>query len=97
MRRTGSIVLVMVAFLAMGGVQPVAADDAPPWYAQGASVETSEAMTNVQMVSETVVLTMHKMSEVETKEWLGVWPMIAHVEATFVMRNQGTIEESFEM
>jgi hypothetical protein len=97
MRWICSIMLVMVAFLALGGVQPVAADDAPPWYAQGASVEASEAMTNVQMVSEMVVLTVDKMSESETAEWSGIRPMIGRVEATFVMRNQGATEESFEV
>ncbi|MFN2272856.1 MAG: hypothetical protein ACK2US_18585 [Anaerolineae bacterium] len=52
MNKTRLILPLAVVVLALDPILPAAADVAPPWYAQGASVETSEAATNVQMVSE---------------------------------------------
>ncbi len=96
MKQTCWIVLMVIGALCLGPVRPAAADAAPPWYAQGASVETSESMTQVQMVSEEVLLVVQERPG-RVPEYLAAESMTGHVEATFVMRNQGTVEESFDV
>jgi hypothetical protein len=94
MKQTQLILLLAVVLLLLVPTLPTAADAAPPGYAQGASVETSESATNVQMVSENVLLTVESRQD-ETLSDLAASYMIGRVEATFTMRNQGTEEESF--
>lgn len=96
MSKTRLILPLAVVLLARSPILPTTADAAPPWYAQGASVETSEAATNVQMVSENVLLTVEKRQE-EAFSHLAASYMIGRVEATFTMRNQGTEAESFQV
>ena len=96
MKQTRLILLLAVALLVLASTLPIAADAAPPWYAQGASVEASESATNVQMVSENVLLTVESRQD-ETFSDLAASYMVGRVEATFVMRNQGTEEESFKV
>jgi hypothetical protein len=65
-------------------------------------------MTNVQMMSEYVLIDIQELPDAPGPPyWPGEGPtltphapaelMFAHVEATFVMRNQGSAEEAFEV
>jgi hypothetical protein len=102
------IPLIVIVVVLLSPAQVARGDSAPPWYAQGASVLTCEAKTNVQMMSEYVLIDIIELPEMpeplpRSPEGLtkhGHLPaelMFAHVEATFVMRNQGSAEEAFEV
>lgn len=97
-KAAGLALVLTVAVATMFGAK-VRADAAPPWYAQGASVETSESMTNVQMVSESVLLVVERQDAAPegVGPGLAATSMIGRVEATFVMQNQGTEVESFDV
>jgi len=73
------------------------ADAAPPWTAQGASVDPGETPTQVRMVSEEVLLTIEGQEQETDDSHLASDFMAGHVEATFVMRNQGAETESFDV
>jgi hypothetical protein len=92
------LTLLAVAMLILKVHRRVEADSAPPWYAQGASVETSESMTNVEMVSEDVLIVIEGLAEAgEQMQGLAAAHMVGHVQATFVMRNRGAEPESFDV
>ncbi len=88
--------LLTVCFLALS--TPVLADTAPPWTAQGVTIEAGKTPTYVQMVSEEVSLKVEavEITGERIKEHVED-EMIAHVDATFFMQNQGTESESFDM
>jgi MYXO-CTERM domain-containing protein len=90
----GLVVLSLV--LAYAG--PVWADAAPPERPPGSSVDPGEAVTQVQMVSEEVLLEIiGKPMPAGEAGYLAADHMQGHVTATFVMRNQGQSEEAFEV
>ncbi len=96
--RAGLITLTVVLLLMLGGPKPAWADAAPPERPPGSSVGPGEAVTQVQMVSEEVLLVIEGRDTPE--EELGELAadlMTGHVEAVFVMRNQGEAEESFDV
>lgn len=97
-RRAHTAALITIIILLAGSTPSIVADSAPPWYAQGASVEASESMTHVQMASEEVLLVVEKRQEIDPEiRGLAAGYMTGHVEATFVMRNHGPQEESFDV
>ena len=95
----GATLAVVATLLAMlSPVRPVAADVAPPWYAQGATIGPGETPTYVQMVSEEVLLVIEGRTLADPdRQGLAANLMVGHVSATFVMRNQGEVEESFDV
>lgn len=79
-------------------VHPVLADAAPPWFAQGSTVNPDTELTQVQMVKENVLLTVEgRASDDAEKADLAAGYMSGRVDATFIMRNQGTKTESFDV
>ncbi len=89
--------IVLIAILCLGPGRSSIADVAPPWYAQGATINISESMTNVQMVSEQVLLVVENREAASEELYLAAGSLTGHVEATFVMRNLGTTAESFDV
>ncbi len=93
----GVIPLVTTCLFACGlliGVPlayPALADVGPVWTAQGADIEPGEEPTQVQMVSETVLVAVEALEPPsdETLIWMHQRVM-THVEATVLMRNHGT-------
>lgn len=77
--------LFLIAALAfvMTSAGRALADAAPPPVPPGSSIESGYQPTQVQMVSETVIIT--------------ILDDHADVEATFQMRNQGTAQEAFDV
>ncbi len=90
-----SAILVLLLLLS-ATTQLAQANAAPPWYAQGSAIDPNDVPTHVQMVHEEVLLTIEG-KENNPDAWLAAELMAGHVEATFVMRNQGTEEESFDV
>ena len=93
---------VMLFVLLATHASPAQADvGIPPWSYPGTSLGSDQPATKVQMVSEEVLVTIEPWNRPEeiaglysdaAAHWLG-----AHVEATFVMRNQGDIVEAFDV
>lgn len=102
-RRNSSRTLVaIVALLGLILVRPVYADvGPPPWAIAGSSVGPDEAPTQVQMVSEDVLIVVESnrrddiLSIYESS--IAANLMLGHVDATFRMRNQGDETESFDV
>jgi hypothetical protein len=90
-------VLVFLTAWLTWPAQMARANVAPPWAAQGASVDPGETPTHVRMVSEEVLLTIAGREQETDDPHLASNFMASHVEATFVMRNQGTEAESFDV
>jgi hypothetical protein len=77
---------------------PAEADVGPVWTAQGAGVAPGEEPTQVQMVSETVTITVEPLEPPADKAWIRMDHLVAtHVDATFQMRNQGSEDETVEV
>ncbi|MFW6135943.1 MAG: tetratricopeptide repeat protein [Chloroflexota bacterium] len=77
---------------------PALADVGPVWTAQGAGVAPGEEGTEVQMVSETVMVTVEPLEPPSDETWIRMDHLVTtHVEATFLMRNQGTEAEELEV
>lgn len=97
-------VLIVVTLAAMGSVRTALADGAPPDPPPGSSVITGEPSTYVQMVSESVLMTI---TDYDGPSLLGDWCencsplptdlMIGHVRASFNMMNRGTDSETFNV
>lgn len=77
---------------------PALADVGPVWTAQGADIEPGDQPTQVQMVSETVLVAVEALEPPsdETLIWMHQ-RVTTHVEATFLMRNHGTETETLEV
>src|SRR5688500_14477916 len=75
-------IIAAVILLSIGIVQSAHADAAPPATAPGTGIE-GQYPTNVQMVSEDVLITIKDDH--------------AEVVATFDLRNQGTVPEAFDV
>ena len=92
-----ALLMAMALFYARSG-QFVWADAAPPERPPGSSVEPGEDVTQVQMVSEEVLLVIiGRDVPAGDRGDLAANLMTGHVEAVFVMRNQGEAEESFDV
>jgi hypothetical protein len=77
---------------------PAMADVGPVWTAQGAGVAPGEEPTQVQMVSETVTITVEPLEPPADESWIRMDHLVAtHVDATFLMRNQGSEAETVEV
>ncbi len=87
----GLLIGVPLAYPALAHVGPV-------WTAQGAGIEPGEEPTQVQMVSETVLVAVEALEPPsdETLIWMHQ-RVTTHVEATFLMRNHGTETQSLEV
>jgi len=101
MRKRYTLGLVSAAILLVTGIQsmlPVRADAAPPQFPPGASIGSGGFITKVQMVSEYVRLDIAEAQEA-VSNWASVSSdvMAGHVDAIFVMQNQGEETESFEV
>lgn len=88
---------MLTMILLVGSAQLVLADAAPPQQAPGSTIESGGFETNVQMVSEEVLMVIGDAEEPVTD-----WDIISnyfqgHVEATFWMQNQGKETESFDV
>ena len=89
-------ILVIISLVALVRAKPAHADIAPPARPPGSNLVPGEEGTQVQMVEELVVI------EVQGSPWPGEpisnlvrdW---ARVTATFVMLNQGPVEESMQV
>jgi hypothetical protein len=73
------------------------ADAAPPWTAQGGAVTPGEEPTQVAMISETVTLIVEPLAPADPDTARADERMVAHVEATFLMRNRGTEAEALDV
>ena len=82
-----NLVLVFVIGLSMVQVRLVSADAAPPEAPPGVTLLPGESVTEVRMVSETVVLTVSANPSDPKRA-------IAKTEASFTMRNLGASEET---
>src|SRR5205814_2085254 len=82
MKRIATIGIVTI-LLALGGFRTARADAAPPVPAPGTGIE-GQYPTNVQMVSEDVLMTLQDDMRVQ-------------VVASFELRNQGTSTEAFDV
>jgi len=74
------------------------ADVGPIWTAQGADIAPGQEPTRVQMMAEEVMLSIEALAPPIGQEWVRMDHLVvAHVEARFVMRNQGTEIETLEV
>lgn len=111
--------LVIIGLISLIGLIPahrVRADAAPPQAPPGSSIESTEYQTNVQMMSEEVIIDIGYYTgedvaiyQDQTIEDLLAQDSIpghailfngdlsAHIEATFVMKNQGDEDEAFDV
>lgn len=96
--------MAVAIVILVGGLvaHPARADvGVPPWAFPGSSLDPGEASTQVQMVSEQVLLVVEAVQREDvfpmTSEDLAAKEMVGHVEATFLMRNQGQTAESFDV
>jgi len=91
-------VATVVLFLALLAACPAHADAAPPPYPPGSSIGTGGFETNVQLVSENVLLVVAEATEpVNVSDYIVSNVMTVHVEATFIMVNQGMVGEAFDV
>jgi hypothetical protein len=89
-------VTVVAVLTALVPVRAARADPAPP---PGASIEAGSEQTQVQMVSEDVLLTVddYHGPSLGNKFGQAAELMIGHVKATFEMHNQGADEEAMNV
>lgn len=79
-------------------ISTAVADVGPVWTAQGADVAPGEEPTQIQMVSETVMVTVKALEPPADQAWVRMDHLVTtHVEARFLMRNQGTEAETMEV
>jgi hypothetical protein len=77
---------------------PVLADVGPVWTAQGAGIAPGEEPTQVEMVSEAVMVTVEPLEPPSDEALIWMHDLVTtHVEATFQMRNQGTEAEELDV
>lgn len=98
MRRSWFLALVLLVIAGIGAASPAYADMAPPQNPPGSSIQSGQENTQVQMVSENVVMTIGQPAS-DTLPNDPVHAKIAaggHVDATFNMQNQGSEAESFD-
>jgi len=69
----------------------------PPWSMPGSSVNSGETSTQVQMISEDVLIVIegHQRDDLPGNRAASL--MVGHVDATFLMRNQGDETEAFDV
>ena len=95
-----SLLLIMIVIFQPAGV--ALADAAPPQYPPGGDVGTGDFETNVQMMSENVLITVEStapdpaLSGTYASGLIG-YDTRAHVDAFFYMVNQGSEVESFDV
>jgi len=90
-------VLAIIVILLVGSMQLVLADAAPPQQPPATSIESGGFDTQVQMVSEEVLMLIDRATlPVDENVWVSN-NIQAHVEATFRMQNQGEETESFDV
>jgi hypothetical protein len=90
---TRKVVLFLVCLTLILGVKPASADIAPPDHPSGSNPHPGSETTKVQMVAETVTITVQPtLLTGEATKWGEVreW---AKVRAVFTMRNRGTESE----
>jgi len=92
--KIGILFGVVMALLLPACVQ---ADAAPPWTAQGATIETGQTPTYVQMVREKVLVIVEPQPLPEDEVWITAQTMVGHVQAEFAMRNHGAEAEAFDV
>ena len=85
---------ILIAYVLLIGLlglspSPALADAAPPWTAQGGAVTPGEEPTHVTMISETVTLIVEPLAPADPDTARADERMVAHVEATFLMRQPG--------
>jgi hypothetical protein len=103
MRQYASHVFLTAAFLlGLGHLQQAHADvGIPPWSMPGSSVDPAGVPTHVQMVSENVLVTIgsHRRDDILPgyDGALAANAMVGHVDATFIMHNQGDELEAFDV
>jgi len=96
MRACCLTICVLIAFHL--SPSPAVADVGPIWTAQGADIAPGEEPTEVQMVSETVMVTVEPLNPPADESWIRMDHLVAtHVDATFQMRNQGSQTEALEV
>jgi len=93
---------ILIAYVLLIGLlglspSPALADAAPPWTAQGGAVTPGEEPTHVTMISETVTLIVEPLVPADPDTARADERMVAHVEATFLMHNQGTETEALDV
>ncbi|MBN2556226.1 MAG: hypothetical protein JXA97_09850 [Anaerolineales bacterium] len=73
----------------------------PPWALQGAVLSHGESSTQVQMVSENVVIRIEEQTNEGIYDYgnerYAASALVGHVEAVFEMRNQGSADEAFDV
>lgn len=97
MTRITKICILFGAVLVLLPPVRAQADAAPPWTAQGATVETGQTPTYVQMLREEVLVIIEPQPLLEDDVWITAQTMVGHVEAEFTMRNHGAGTEAFDV
>ena len=91
MKKITILITVIAVFLVtLFSVKPVRADVAPPESPPGSNLVPGAETTQVRMMAETVLLTVSK----DPVDPLGA---IARTDATFTMRNLGSVEEKMQV
>lgn len=91
------ITVTLLSLVALACPRSARGDAAPPERPPGSSVGPGEAVTQVQMLWEEVLLEIEGKDTPLERMDLAANQMQAHVTATFVMRNQGKVEEAFDV
>jgi len=88
---------ILIAYVLLIGL-PVRADVGLIWTAQGGDIAPGEEPTQVQMVSETVTLTLETLEPSEAQgSPRADEGLVAHVDAVFQMQNQGGDTETHDV
>ena len=91
-RRSGLILFLAVVILVLSSSHPALADVAPPEQPPGSSLGPGEEVTQVQMLSEEVIIEVGDPANIDPS-WPENHAVEAVVSARFTMRNQGEQEE----
>ncbi len=100
MKHKALMVVIVVVLAAMGLVRAARADVAPPQPPPGASIQSGNPSTYVQMVSESVLMKIadyNGPSLWDVNMELASDKMVGHVEASFNMVNQGAVAETLDV
>jgi hypothetical protein len=90
MKKIFIVTFILILSASLVRTQPVRADAAPPEAPPGSSVAPGSEITQVRMISETVVMNIYQDPENKEKA-------ISKVQATFTMRNMGIDSEQMEV
>jgi len=98
LRKALLVTLVLGAVISTGASADVGI---PPWALQGAVLSHGESSTQVQMVSEDVVIRIEEQTNEGIfdygNERYAASILVGHVEAVFEMRNLGSADEAFDV